>query len=94
MRRQARRRRRCQPVSFEGPGGRVPLTQWTLRKDPANRGLALGWQRGGFAGATVSVPNVVDPTPYTGKAGGAQLRRLGRVVSHELRRPAGGRRTR
>ncbi|HTW43301.1 MAG TPA: glycoside hydrolase family 2 TIM barrel-domain containing protein [Solirubrobacteraceae bacterium] len=60
-----------QPVSFEGPGGRTPLTQWTLRKDPTNRGLAQGWQRGGFAGAAVTVPNVVDPTPYTGKAGAA-----------------------
>lgn len=58
-------------VSFEGPGGRMPLTQWTLRKDPSNRGLALGWQRGGFSGASVTVPNVVDPTPYTGKAGAA-----------------------
>src|SRR5271163_829420 len=57
------------PVSFEGPGGRTPLTQWTLRKDPSDRGLALGWQRGGFSGATVTVPNVVDPAPYTGRAG-------------------------
>jgi beta-galactosidase/beta-glucuronidase len=56
-------------VVFEGPGGRVPLTQWTLRKDAANRGLSLGWQRGGFSGATVSLPNVVNPTPYTGHAG-------------------------
>ncbi len=60
-----------QSVIFEGPGGRLPLTQWTLRKDSANRGLALGWQRGGFSGSTVSVPNVVEPTPYTGKAGAA-----------------------
>jgi Glycosyl hydrolases family 2, TIM barrel domain/Glycosyl hydrolases family 2, sugar binding domain/Glycosyl hydrolases family 2 len=58
------------PLTFEGPGGRVPLTRWTLRKDPANHGLKLGWQRGGFTGATVSVPNVVDATPYMGKAGG------------------------
>jgi hypothetical protein len=58
-----------QSVIFEGPGGRTPLT-WTLRRDPSDRGVALGWQRGGFAGATVSVPNVVNPTPYTGKAGG------------------------
>ncbi|HTU77291.1 MAG TPA: glycoside hydrolase family 2 TIM barrel-domain containing protein [Solirubrobacteraceae bacterium] len=57
-------------VIFEGPGGRTPLTQWTLRKDPANRGLSLGWQRGGFSGTAVSVPNVVDPSPYTGKPGG------------------------
>jgi Glycosyl hydrolases family 2, TIM barrel domain/Glycosyl hydrolases family 2/Beta-galactosidase jelly roll domain len=59
-----------QSVIFEGPGGRLPLTQWTLRRDPSNRGLALGWQHGSFTGATVSVPNVVNPTPYTGKAGG------------------------
>lgn len=58
-----------QSVIFEGPGGRTPLTLWTLRKDAANRGLSLGWQRGGFAGGTVSLPNVVDPTPYTGHAG-------------------------
>jgi beta-galactosidase/beta-glucuronidase len=59
-----------QPVIFEGPGGRTPLTRWTLRRDPANRGLALDWSRGGFSGSTVTVPNVVNPTPYTGKAGG------------------------
>jgi beta-galactosidase/beta-glucuronidase len=58
-----------QSVVFEGPGGRIPLTQWTLRKDPANRGASLGWQKGGFSGATVSLPNVVTPTPYTGHAG-------------------------
>jgi beta-galactosidase/beta-glucuronidase len=59
-----------QSVVFEGPGGRVPLTQWTLRKDPANRGLTLGWQQGAFSGKLVSLPNVVSPTPYTGHAGG------------------------
>ena len=58
-----------QAVIFEGAGGRVPLLRWTLRKDPANRGTSLGWQRGGFGGSTVSVPNVVSPTPYTGQAG-------------------------
>jgi beta-galactosidase/beta-glucuronidase len=58
-----------QAVVFEGPGGRIPLTQWTLRKDAANEGLALGWQQGGFAGKPVSLPNVVSPTPYTGHAG-------------------------
>ncbi len=59
-----------QPVSFEGPGGRIPLTRWILRRDPANRGLARDWQRGGFSGTAVGVPDVVNPTPYTGKAGG------------------------
>jgi hypothetical protein len=58
-----------QSVIFEGPGGRTPLTVWTLRKDPANLGLTREWQQGGFSGATVSLPNVVSPAPYTGKPG-------------------------
>ncbi len=58
-----------QSLIFEGPGGRVALTRWTLRKDPSNVGAAQGWQRGGFSGATVSVPNVVNPAPYSGHAG-------------------------
>lgn len=52
----------------EGPGGRTALTRWTLRRDPADQGLKRGWQRGGFAGASVSVPNVVQPYPYSGPA--------------------------
>jgi hypothetical protein len=60
-----------QSLIFEGPGGRVPLTQWVLRKDPQNKGLSLGWPQGGFSGSTVSVPNVAQPTPYSGKAGAA-----------------------
>ncbi len=59
-----------QSVIFEGPGGRIPLTRWTLRVDPADRGLARGWRKGGFGGATVSLPNVVHPAPYSGRAGG------------------------
>lgn len=59
-----------QSLIFEGPGGREPLTQWTLRRDPANRGLKLGWARGDFGGTVVRVPNVVNPYPYQGKAGG------------------------
>jgi Glycosyl hydrolases family 2, TIM barrel domain/Glycosyl hydrolases family 2 len=55
----------------EGPGGRTALTRWTLRSDPADRGMARGWQRGGFGGAGVSVPNVIDPERYTGAAGQA-----------------------
>jgi hypothetical protein len=58
-----------QSLIFEGPGGRTPLTRWTLRRDPADSGSSLGWQRGGFGGSTVSVPNVVSPTPYTERAG-------------------------
>jgi hypothetical protein len=59
------------PVASEGPGGRIALTSWTLRTDPANRGLSLGFSRGGFVGATVTVPNVVKAAPYTGRAGAA-----------------------
>jgi hypothetical protein len=59
------------PIASEGPGGRTALASWVLRRDPANRGLSLGYSRGGFAGADVSVPNVVSPAPYTGHAGAA-----------------------
>jgi hypothetical protein len=58
------------PVIFAGPGGRMPLTQWTLRRDPENQGLSRGFARGSFTGGSVSVPNVVNPMPYTGKPGG------------------------
>lgn len=58
-----------QTLIFEGPGGRAPLTRWTLRTDPTNSGMSLGWAHGGFSGASVSVPNVADPTQYTGVAG-------------------------
>jgi hypothetical protein len=54
---------------FEGPGGRTPLTSWTLRTDPSDRGASLGWQSGGFTGKRVGVPNDVDPTQYSGKQG-------------------------
>ena len=59
-----------QSLIFEGPGGRIPLTEWVLKRDPGNRGIGLGWAKGGFPGATVRVPNVVNATPYSGKAGG------------------------
>jgi len=60
------------PVSsaiLAGPGSREPLTSWTLREDPANRGLSLGWQRGGFQGSRVSVPNTLRAGAFTGRAG-------------------------
>ncbi|MGO9490099.1 MAG: glycoside hydrolase family 2 protein [Solirubrobacteraceae bacterium] len=59
-----------QSLIFEGPGGRTPLTEWVLRRDPSNRGVQLGWSEGAFSGSTVRVPNVVNPTPYAGAAGG------------------------
>jgi len=59
------------PLVYEGPGGRVPLREWFLQRDPGNHGLHLGYQRGTFGGTAVTVPNVVEPKPYAGKAGGA-----------------------
>src|SRR5579862_3726623 len=59
---------RGQTIVGEGPGGRTALTRWKLRRDPGNRGLARDWQRGDFGGSTVSVPNVVQPLPYSGPA--------------------------
>ena len=37
--------------------------------DPANRGLARGWQRGAFAGVPVSVPHAIDANQFKGAAG-------------------------
>jgi Glycosyl hydrolases family 2, TIM barrel domain/Glycosyl hydrolases family 2 len=62
----------------EGPGGRAQLTRWTLRTDPSNEGLSRGWQRGHFAGATVGVPNDVDPSQWSGP--GAQANYNGSVA--------------
>jgi len=62
-----------QLLDSEGPAGRIALTRWTLREDPSNRGLSMGWQRGGFSGASVSVPNDVDPTQFTGRTGAANF---------------------
>ncbi|HEY5045042.1 MAG TPA: glycoside hydrolase family 2 TIM barrel-domain containing protein [Solirubrobacteraceae bacterium] len=50
----------------EGPGERIALSSWTLRTDPSNRGLARGWQQGGFGGSAVGVPSVIDPLPFSG----------------------------
>ncbi|TMK97665.1 MAG: hypothetical protein E6G34_08145 [Actinobacteria bacterium] len=52
-----------------GPGGRSALSHWTLRLDAANKGLARGWQRGGFSGRAVSVPSVVNPWDIKGALG-------------------------
>jgi hypothetical protein len=57
------------PPLAEGPTGRTALSSWKLALDPADRGLARGWQRGGFGGRDVTVPNVVDPLHIKGRAG-------------------------
>jgi hypothetical protein len=53
----------------EGPTGRIALSDWTLALDPTDRGLARGWQRGGFVGRHVTVPSDVDPLHVKGRAG-------------------------
>ncbi|HEY4428454.1 MAG TPA: glycoside hydrolase family 2 TIM barrel-domain containing protein [Solirubrobacteraceae bacterium] len=58
-----------QVLGSEGPGGRTPLTRWVLRTDPSGRGASRGWQRGGFSGATVTVPNVIAAGSFKGTAG-------------------------
>ncbi len=81
---------RTPPLVREGPGGRSTLAAWVLRADPSDRGLSLGWQRGGFSGRPASVPNVVS-SACERQGGRAQLQGLDRVVSHELHRERPGR---
>ncbi|HEX5224235.1 MAG TPA: glycoside hydrolase family 2 TIM barrel-domain containing protein, partial [Solirubrobacteraceae bacterium] len=57
------------PAITAGAGERVALTSWTVREDAANRGVSLGWQRGGFAGGHTSVPSVMHPDAFSGRAG-------------------------
>jgi hypothetical protein len=57
------------PATTAGPGGRVLLSRFTLAADRSDRGLARGWQRGGFPGRAVTVPNDVDPIHVKGRAG-------------------------
>jgi Glycosyl hydrolases family 2, TIM barrel domain/Glycosyl hydrolases family 2/Glycosyl hydrolases family 2, sugar binding domain len=59
------------PWTAQGPNGRNRLARWTRRLDPANRGLARGWRKGKFGGESVTVPNVVAPRAYSGRAGHA-----------------------
>jgi Glycosyl hydrolases family 2, TIM barrel domain/Glycosyl hydrolases family 2 len=58
-----------QPLGAEGAGGQTRLSRWTFSLDAADRGLAAGWQRGGFDGSAVSVPNVVAANQFKGPAG-------------------------
>ena len=47
----------------------MPLTRWTVRADPSRRGAARGWPHGGFSGASVSVPNVIEARAFKGASG-------------------------
>lgn len=55
----------------EGPSGRALLSRWVMREDAADRGRALGWAGGHFAGAAVTVPNTIRAGAFTGRAGEA-----------------------
>ncbi|HEX4109917.1 MAG TPA: glycoside hydrolase family 2 TIM barrel-domain containing protein [Solirubrobacteraceae bacterium] len=57
------------PSVIEGPGGRVALRTWRVRKDPGDLGTTLGWQDGGFGGTLEQVPFDVNTSPVTGHAG-------------------------
>jgi hypothetical protein len=52
-----------------GPAGRTTLARWVMREDFSDRGLREGWQRGNFNGASVSVPDVLNPGEWSGRAG-------------------------
>jgi Glycosyl hydrolases family 2, TIM barrel domain/Glycosyl hydrolases family 2 len=80
-----------QSLIFEGAGGRMPLTQWVLARDPADRGTALGWASGRFSGTTVRVPNVVDPGPYSGAAGNTNFQGSVAWYRTSFQAPAAGR---
>jgi hypothetical protein len=57
------------PAESDGQVEAVVLRDWVVAPDPHDRGAALGWPSGGFAGQPVQVPSVVDPHPILGKAG-------------------------
>jgi hypothetical protein len=80
-----------QSLIFEGPGGRIPLTEWVLARDAADRGTSLGWQKGSFNGTTVRVPNVVNATVYSGRAGGRNYQGSVAWYRTTFKAPAAGR---
>jgi len=75
---------------FEGPTGRVALSEWVLRRDPADAGVRRGWARGAFAGTPVEVPNVVDPYPYSGASGARNYEGSVAWYRTNFRTPAAG----
>lgn len=58
----------------EGPGGRVALTRWALRRDSTNVGLTRRWWRGRFGARQVHVPMVANALPVTGARGISSFR--------------------
>jgi hypothetical protein len=59
-----------QPSIAEGPTNRIALRDgWVMVRDPADRGVSLGYPQGTFAGTPVAVPHVANASPVTGHAG-------------------------
>ena len=60
-----------QSLIFEGPGGRTPLTTLDAAQGSSEpRPARSAGRAAASAASTVSLPNVVNPTPYKGRAGG------------------------
>ena len=78
------------PLLASGPGGRIALTHWTVREDHADRGLSRGWQRGGFTGRPVSVPDTLRAGSWTGRAGEANFSGSVAWYRTSLQAPAAG----
>ena len=58
------------PMALGGPEGRVALGgAWTVRADPAGRGIALGWPSGRFTGTSVRIPHSPNARHVTGARG-------------------------
>jgi Glycosyl hydrolases family 2, TIM barrel domain/Glycosyl hydrolases family 2/Glycosyl hydrolases family 2, sugar binding domain len=57
------------PTIHEGPGGRVGLLQWRVRRDPADVGLAEHWDQGHWGGSLERIPYVANALPVTGAEG-------------------------
>ena len=82
-----------QSVIFEGPGARTPLTSWTLRQGPRQPRPRARLAARRLRRAHRQRAERRQPHPLHGTARRGQLRRLRRLVSHELPR-AGDRRVR
>ena len=53
----------AEPMTYGGPFGRVPLTDWVVRPDPRNVGIAAGWGDGEWEGRQVRVPWTPNAQP-------------------------------
>jgi beta-galactosidase/beta-glucuronidase len=61
-------------ASTPAPAEPSTLTTWIAREDPADRGHSRGWQRGGYAGGAVRIPDTRKARSYQGAAGEANFR--------------------